>query len=88
MKFGGRDAALTWRTATSYDATRAIAYGLRNNPTREDLQAILRNSELTVAGANSEIQFLPSGDRQVETALVEVKVNSERGYYFELLESQ
>ena len=82
----GRDAALTWRTATSYDATKAIAHGLYNNPTREDLQATLRNSELTVIGANSQIQFLPSGDRQVETALVEVKANPERGYYFELLE--
>ena len=82
----GTDAVLTWRTATSYDAVCAIAQGLKISTTRSDLQNALRNSDLNVAGANSQIQFLPSGDRTIDTALVEVKANPQQGYYFELLE--
>ena len=81
----GTDAPLTWRTATSYDATRAISQGLQINNTRLGLQNVLRTSGLTVSGANTQVQFLASGDRKIETALVRVKANPARGYYFELL---
>jgi branched-chain amino acid transport system substrate-binding protein len=86
IKIWGSDVNLTWRTATSYDATKAIALELEQNPTRKALQENLHNSQLTIAGANSQVEFLPSGDRQLKTALVKVKANPERGYYFELLE--
>jgi branched-chain amino acid transport system substrate-binding protein len=86
IKIWGSDVILTWRTATSYDATKAIALELSQNPTREALQENLHNSQLTIAGANSQVEFLPSGDRIFKTALVKVKANPERGYYFELLE--
>jgi branched-chain amino acid transport system substrate-binding protein len=86
IKIWGSDVNLTWRTATSYDATKAIAFGLSHNPTREALQENLHNSQLSIAGANSQVKFLPSGDRTLKTALVKVKANPERGYYFELLE--
>jgi ABC-type branched-subunit amino acid transport system substrate-binding protein len=45
----------------------------------------LRNSNFTIAGANSQVQFLPSGDRLIKSTLVEVKASPEQGYYFELL---
>ena len=80
----GNDVTLTWRTATSYDATKAIAQGLKISSTRADLRDVL-HSNSSIAGANSQVQFLPSGDRTIDTALVEVKANPERGYYFELL---
>ena len=81
----GNDVTLTWRTATSYDASIALAHGLETSNTRAGLKDALHNADLSIAGANSPIQFLPSGDRAVDTALVEVKANPERGYYFELL---
>ena len=85
-KIWGADTMLTWRTATSYDATKAITLGLQTNNTRDGLQDTLRQGQLTISGANSLVQFLPSGDRLIKTALVKVKAESERGYYFELLE--
>jgi branched-chain amino acid transport system substrate-binding protein len=81
----GKNTMLTWRTATSYDATKAIAVGLQTNKTRNDLQQTLHDSNFTIAGANSQVQFLPSGDRLIKSALVEVKASPEQGYYFELL---
>ncbi|MEL6929068.1 MAG: ABC transporter substrate-binding protein [Cyanobacteria bacterium J06600_6] len=82
----GSDVTFTWRTATSYDAVKAIAEGLRTSSTRNELRSALRNSSLSVAGANSQVEFLPSGDRAIDTALVKVKANPERGYYFELFQ--
>ena len=84
----GADAVLTWRTATSYDATKAIALAIQTNNTRAGIQDTLRQGKLTVAGANSQVQFLPSGDRLITTALVKVKPQPDRGYYFELLQKQ
>ncbi|MEM8719460.1 MAG: ABC transporter substrate-binding protein [Cyanobacteria bacterium P01_G01_bin.39] len=81
----GKDAPITWRTGTSYDATKAISLGLQQNNTREGLKNVLRNSQLTIDGANNQFQFLPSGDRTIKTALVKVKANPQQGYYFELL---
>ncbi len=84
----GADTMLTWRTATSYDATKAIALGLQTNNTRDGLQDTLRQGQLTISGANSLVQFLSSGDRLIKTALVKVKAQPKRGYYFELLEGK
>ena len=82
----GNEVTLTWRTATSYDATKAIAQGLKMSSTRADLRDALR-SKLSIVGANSQVQFLPSGDRAIDIAIVKVKANPERGYYFELIKS-
>ena len=84
-KTWGKEVQLTWRTATSYDATKAIAAGLKQNPTRKGLQTTLRSNDFTVAGANGEVKFISSGDRIIEPALVKVKATPEQGYYFELL---
>ncbi|MEL6911712.1 MAG: ABC transporter substrate-binding protein [Cyanobacteria bacterium J06629_2] len=81
----GTEATLTWRTAMSYDATKAIAQGLVSSNSRSALKTTLRQQNQSISGANSQVQFLPSGDRTIETALVKVKANPERGYYFELL---
>ena len=85
QKMWGEETMLTWRTATSYDATQAIASGLQSVNTRDSLQNALRNSDLAVIGANSQVEFLASGDRTIKSALVEVRANPEQGYYFELL---
>ena len=81
------DVVLTWRTATSYDAVKAIATALATTPTRQAIQRQLKQKTFAISGANGTVKFLASGDRNIETALVTVKANPERGYYFELIES-
>ena len=56
--------------------------------TRQEIQRQLKQDTFTISGANGTVKFLPSGDRSLETALVTVKANPERGYYFELIENQ
>ena len=55
-----------WRTATAYDATKAILNGLSSASTRQQLQQALANSGFSVPGALGEITFKPSGDRQID----------------------
>ncbi|MGI2907477.1 caspase, EACC1-associated type [Tolypothrix sp. VBCCA 56010] len=56
-------ARVNWRTATSYDATKAIIAGLQKSNTRKELQKTLHSADFSVDGATGKIQFLPSGDR-------------------------
>ncbi|ARV60226.1 ABC transporter substrate-binding protein [Nostocales cyanobacterium HT-58-2] len=76
---------VNWRTATAYDATKAIIAGLQQSNTRDELQKVLRNSGFSVNGATGKIQFLPSGDRR-DNAIFLVKVQpnprAEKGYEF------
>lgn len=70
--------AITWRTATSFDATVAIAQALGNIPphdsvNRNSLQAQLRSPDFSATGAGESIQFLPSGDRAGRAILVTVQ---------------
>ncbi|MEH2256751.1 caspase, EACC1-associated type [Nostoc sp.] len=65
---------VTWRTATSYDATLAIVKGLQQSKTREDLQKALHSPGFSVNGATGKIQFFTRlGDRK-DNAVFLVKV--------------
>lgn len=44
----------------SYDATLAIAAGLKQSPTRQGLRDILKSPGFLVQGASGPIQFSPS----------------------------
>ncbi|MGJ5675237.1 MAG: ABC transporter substrate-binding protein [Nostochopsis sp.] len=57
---------VTWRSATSYDATVAIVNGLQKSKTRDGLQQVLRNPTFSANGATGKIQFLQSGDRHIQ----------------------
>ncbi|WP_315788023.1 ABC transporter substrate-binding protein [Fischerella sp. JS2] len=57
---------VTWRSATSYDATVAIVNGLQQSKTRDGLQKVLRNPKFSAIGATGKIQFLQSGDRHIQ----------------------
>lgn len=55
---------VNWRTATTYDATKAIIAGLQKSNTHEELQKTLHSPDFSFDGATGKnIQFLPSGDR-------------------------
>ncbi|MDB9330859.1 ABC transporter substrate-binding protein, partial [Nodularia spumigena CS-591/04] len=69
---------VNWRTATSYDATKAIIAGLQKSNTREGLKEALRDSDFSVDGATGTIQFDRSGDR-VNTPMFLVQVQKKPG---------
>jgi branched-chain amino acid transport system substrate-binding protein len=65
--------AVNWRTATAYDATKAVIVGLQKNQTRVGLQQVLGSKGFTAMGQNGEIKFNDiSGDRIGTAILVKV----------------
>ncbi|MCC3440158.1 ABC transporter substrate-binding protein [Microcoleus sp. PH2017_20_SFW_D_A] len=70
QKWGG---AVNWRTATSFDATKAIMSGLQRSNTREGLQQALRAPNFVTSGASEDVRFLPTGDRWNKAILVQVQ---------------
>jgi branched-chain amino acid transport system substrate-binding protein len=77
---------VNWRTAMAYDATQAIVTGLTQAKTRQDLVTELRRPGFSAPGASQPIQFLPSGDRQIDPILVKVEPSA-TGYGFAPLAS-
>lgn len=73
-----------WRTATAYDATKAMLFGLQTALTRAELQETLINPGFTTSGALGTINFKLSGDRQIAATLVKVQPGkgSGTGYDF------
>ena len=53
---------VNWRTALSYDATKALIAALAHNPTRLGIQQYL-SSSFKATGASGNIRFSASGDR-------------------------
>ena len=79
---------VSWRTATAYDATLAIAKGLQQTKTRIELQKVLHSSNFSVDGATGKIQFSSSGDRRDNTIFlirVQPKSGNNTDYEFGLL---
>ncbi len=79
---------VNWRTATAYDATRAILAGLSEGSTRSELQKALSSQDFSISGANGKVEFEKTGDRSLEPVLAEVKPSARGGYYFELLSNK
>lgn len=78
----------SWRTATAYDATKALTTGLRSATTRQELQQTLSNPGFFAPGVVGKISFQPSGDRQIQGTLVKVQPgeSSGTGYDFNPIE--
>ena len=78
-----------WRTATAYDATKALLSAIGSAEDREGLQKALTNPGFDISGALGEIEFKPSGDRQIDATLVKVQAgeSSGTGYDFVPLNS-
>lgn len=68
-------ATVNWRTATAYDATRAIITGLYQTNTRSELQKVLRSPNFSADGAIGKIKF-DSGDRKADFVLIKVQQKS------------
>ncbi|MDF5711577.1 MAG: ABC transporter substrate-binding protein [Nostoc sp. S4] len=76
---------VSWRTATSYDATVALIAALERNPTRSGVQQALLSSDFSATGASGTVRFLTSGDRNAPVQLVKIVPGSRSrtGYDFE-----
>ncbi|NEP00268.1 MAG: ABC transporter substrate-binding protein [Symploca sp. SIO2E9] len=71
-------ASVGWRTATSYDAVKAIVAGLEQSSTREELQKTLSDPNFQVQGATGKLQFLASDDHQLSNEVsILLKVQSD-----------
>ena len=81
---------VSWRTAMAYDATMAIAGGIRTTGqpptsiTAEQVQQALAQPNFGAEGATEIIQFLPSGDRSLPPQLITVQpeATAQFGYSF------
>ncbi|MGI2907585.1 ABC transporter substrate-binding protein [Tolypothrix sp. VBCCA 56010] len=77
-------ADVSWRSALSYDATKALIAAIELNPTREGVQQALTSSNFSATGASGAIRFLASGDRNAPVQLVKIApgTRSRTGYDF------
>lgn len=76
---------VNWRSAMAYDATQALiaAIARHEKPTRLSVRENLSDPNFTTYGANSEVNFLPSGDRFTNIQLVQMQPsNNKFGYEF------
>ncbi|MGL5083119.1 MAG: ABC transporter substrate-binding protein [Microcoleaceae cyanobacterium] len=76
-------AAVSWRTATTYDATQALIHAINqcgNSCHRRQVQQILSSPDFSAEGATGTVEFEPSGDRKLTSdelsVLVQVKPRS------------
>ena len=72
------EAPVSWRMATSYDATQAIIGALKINNTRNGIQQTLHSSSFSANGATGKIQFSQSGDR-INNSIFLIKVQQKPG---------
>lgn len=75
---------VNWRTASAYDATKAIIAGLQQNITRRGLQQVLRHANFATVGASEKVQFLTTGDRISQAILVKVVADSRNSRFARL----
>ena len=79
---------VNWRSAMAYDATSAAITALKTESTRQQVQNILSNPQFKVEGATEIIQFLPSGDRNIQGTLVQVQPGTKSGTGYDFVPSK
>jgi branched-chain amino acid transport system substrate-binding protein len=75
-------ATVNWRTATAYDATRAIIGGLQQSRTRQGLQQALATNGFSISGSGDPVRFLDTRDRQLTPILIQIQSNHAGSYRF------
>ncbi len=80
QQWGGK---ISWRTATSYDATQALIQALSSNPSRTTVLQKLRQVNLSPQQTSgNKIQFSSEGEIQMEPILIKIE-----GGQFKILEN-
>jgi ABC-type branched-subunit amino acid transport system substrate-binding protein len=66
--------AISWRTATSFDATQALIKALSNNPSRSTVLEGLANVNLSANETSGyPLKFTPEREREGQSILVQIK---------------
>ena len=76
---------VSWRTAMAYDAVKAMAEGLEDEPTRRGIQEALSSSNFGFDGASGRVKFLASGDRNAPVQLVTVQPGKRSPYGYDFV---
>ena len=76
---------VNWRTAMAYDAVKAIAQGLSQEPTRTGIQQSLSQSNFGFEGASGRVKFLASGDRNSPVELVTIQPGKRSPYGYDFV---
>jgi len=63
---------VSWRTAMTYDASKALIQALQKSQDCSGIQATLVSPEFSAEGASRTVRFLRSGDRNQRTQLVKI----------------
>jgi branched-chain amino acid transport system substrate-binding protein len=70
-KWGG---LISWRTATSFDATQALIKTLSNNATRDTVLRGLENVSLTASETSGyPLKFTPEREREGQSILLQIQ---------------
>jgi branched-chain amino acid transport system substrate-binding protein len=77
--------SVNWRTAMAYDATKSIVSGLSVGSNRKQLQQVLADSKFATQGATRDINFLPSGDRNLQGTVVRIEPGKLSGTGFDFV---
>ncbi|MFM7424061.1 MAG: ABC transporter substrate-binding protein [Elainella sp.] len=72
-------ATVNWRTATAYDATRALIAGLQRSNTRNGLQQVLQDPGFSTTGSGDPVEFSNTRDRRLQPVLMQVQPDSSSG---------
>ncbi|WP_416669792.1 ABC transporter substrate-binding protein [Egbenema bharatensis] len=75
-------ATVNWRTATAYDATRAVIAGLQQSGTRRGLQQALQSPHFLAAGSGDSVRFLDTRDRRLTPVLIQIESDRPGEYRF------
>ncbi len=68
----GQTVPVSPRSALAYDATQALITAMRNEPSRGGIQRHLAQPTFSASGAEGNVKFLPTGDRQGSVHLMTV----------------
>ena len=74
-----------WRTAMAYDAAKTIFAGLTLGTNRDQLQQVLANRQFSAEGSSETINFLPSGDRNIQGQTVQIQPGEISGTGFDFI---
>lgn len=70
---------VNWRSAMAYDATQSIFIAIASGTERQKIQKALTNPDFSAPGATTQVNFLPSGDRNLRGTLVEIQPGKKSG---------
>ena len=81
---------VNWRTAMAYDATTTLAKAISFGAEREAVRQALANPKFSAEGATTDVNFLPSGDRNLKGTLIKIEPGNKTGtgYDFVALKKQ